>query len=347
MATIKDVAERAQVAKSTVSYAFNKPHKVNAETLERILAAAKALNYRPNVFAQGLAGGKTQMIGLLVPDIRYPFNAMIARGIEDRLREEGYIAITASTDGDSDQAIKLMGQLHRRGVSGFIFVSAFYGITAELKKAMITLGSSGVPIVVAGYRADDERIDQVTFRAQAGGREMVSHLFELGHRDIGYIGGRHSQAAAMDRFFGYQEGFFHHGLPLRPELIIETDVKRDQIKAAVAHLLSLPKPPTALFTLSDFVAYAVLDYCQEHGIKIPDDLSLVTFDNKAYLQREIPGITAVLVPVYEVGRTSAELILNRFNTPALPYQHIALPYKFVRRETTASPKQLPVESEAK
>lgn len=337
MATIKDVAERAQVAKSTVSYAFNKPHKVNAETLERILAAAKELNYRPNVFAQGLAGGKTQMIGLLVPDIRYPFNATVARGIEDKLREEGYLAITASTDGDSEQTIQLMGQLHRRGISGFIIVPSFYGISNELEKAMIALRASNVPIVIGGYQIDDERIDHVSFQAQAGARKVVSHLIELGHRDIGYIGARHTQASALTRYFGYQESFFKHGIPLRPELVIETDVTRSQVKDAMAKLLALPKPPTALFALNDVVAYAVLDYCQQKSIRIPDDLSLATFDYQAVVQRELPSITAVVVPVYEVGRVSAELLLNRFNNPDIPCQHRTLPYTFSNRDTTAAP----------
>ena len=335
MPTIKDVAERAKVAKSTVSYAFNKPHKVNAETLERILAAAKALNYRPNVFAQGLAGGKTQMVGLLVPDIRYPFNATMARGIEDKLREEGYLAITASTDGDPDQTIQLMGQLHRRGVSGFIIVPSFFGISKELEKAMVALRASNVPIVLAGYQVDDERIDQVSFQAQAASRKIMSHLIEMGHRDIAYIGAHHTQASALSRYFGYQEGLVQHGIALRPELAIETDLTRTQVKNAVAQLLALSKPPTALFAINDVAAYAILDYCQQHNIRIPDDLSLATFDYQAMVQREWPSITAVVIPVYDVGCVSAELLLNRFQTPDIPCQHRSLPFTFAARDTTA------------
>lgn len=336
MATIKDVAERAQVAKSTVSYAFNKPHKVNAETLERILAAAKELSYRPNVFAQGLAGGKTQMVGLLVPDIRYPFNATMARGIEDKLREEGYLAITASTDGDQEQTIQLMGQLHRRGVSGFIIVPSFFGISKALEKAMIALRASNVPIVLGGYTVDDARIDQVSFQAQAAARKVVSHLIGLGHRGIAYIGAHHTQVSALKRYFGFQESLLQHGIPLRPEYVIETDVTRSQVKEAMERLLTLPKPPTALFAINDVAAYAALDYCQQNNIRIPDDLSLVTFDYQAMVQREYPSITAAVVPVYEVGCVSAELLLNRFNNPDLPCQHRTLPYAFVSRDTTAS-----------
>ena len=142
----------------------------------------------------------------------------------------------------------------------------------------------------------------------------------------------------MDRFFGYQESFFQHRVPLRPELIVETDVTRAQVNEAMAQLLALPKPPTALFAFNDVVAYAVLDHCQQNGVRVPDDLSLVTFDYQALVQREMPRITGVVVPVYEVGRVSAELLLNRFNNPDIPFQHVALPYTFAHRDTTGQPK---------
>lgn len=335
MATIKDVASRAQVAKSTVSYAFNKPHLVKTETLERILQVAQELNYQPNVFAQRLAGGKTQMIGLLVPDIRYPFNATIARGIEDRLRKAGYIVIVTSTDGQPEEIIKLMGQLRGRGVSGFILVPSFYGISPELRQALLALRASNVPVVIAGYRIDDSRIDQVTYRPQAGTREAIDHLVKLGHREIAYIGNRDTETAAKDRILGYQEGLLQHHLPLRQELIIETDVTPAQIKDAMAQLMALPQPPTAVFALNDVVAYAVLDYCYEHQIFVPENLSLVSFDYQALVQRITPGITGVVVPVYEVGQIAANLLLERFKQPEGPCRHPDLPYQFVVRETTA------------
>lgn len=331
MATIKDVAERANVAKSTVSYAFNKPHKVNPDTLARIFEAAKALDYQPNVFAQGLAGGKTQMVGLLVPDIRYPFNATISRGIEDRLREAGYLAITASTDGESAQTAKLMGQLQRRGVSSFIIVPSFFGVNEDLVEASIAMQTRDVPVVIAGFNVGDDRLEQVTFEAQAGGRELVSHLVALGHQDIAYIGG-HSDGT--DRFLGYKAGLAEHNIALRPELVVQTGINKAQLYLALERLLALPKPPTALFAMNDVAAYAVLDYCAQHTIHIPNDLSLATFDYQALVQRESPGITSVVVPLYEVGRQSAELLLNRFQTPDLPVQQISLPYTFAVRETT-------------
>lgn len=334
MTTIKDVAERANVSKSTVSYAFNKPHLVSAKTLERILDAAKSLNYEPNIFAQGLAGGKAQMIGLLVPDIRYPFNATIARSIEERLRKDGYIVVVTSTGGTPDEIVTLMGQLRRRGVGGFILVPSYFGVSQELVQAIKALTAGKVPTIVAGYELDDPAIDQVTYQPQRGSREAVDYLVSLGHRDIAYIGARHSAGNVIKRYLGYQESLKSHRIPLRPELVIETDVTPAQITEKTDVLLSLPKPPSAIFAFNDVVAFAVLDYCAEHEITIPDSLSLVTFDYQALVQRNTPGITSIVVPVYEVGQVAAELLLERMQNPDGERQQVELPYELVIRETT-------------
>ena len=337
MATIKDVADLAGVSKSTASYAFNKPHLVKAATLDRILAAARQLNYQPNLFAQGLAGGKTQMIGLLVPDIRYPFNATIARGIEDRLRAEGYIVVTTSTGGDSNEIIKLMGQLHRRGVSGFIVVPSFYGIDTKLTQAIEAMVVAKIPVVVAGYDVGVDSIDQVSFRPFAGAKEAVDHLIELGHRHIAYLGGRHSQGNAISRFLAYKASHEQFDLPIRPELVIETEIEPNPLRQSIKQLFSLPQPPTAFFALNDVVVYAVLDHCYLEGVDIPNDLSIVSFDYEALVQRETPGITSVVVPLYDVGCSAADLLLTRFDKPEQSGVHIDLPYQFVIRESTASP----------
>lgn len=338
MATIQDVAKRAQVSKSTVSYAFNKPNLVSAETLDRILAAARDLNYQPNIFAQGLAGGKTQMIGLLVPDIRYPFNATIARGIEDHLREAGYIVVTSSTGGDIDETITLLGQLHRRGVSGFILVPSFYGIDPKLNQTIETMILAKIPVVVAGYDSGSQRIDQVSYRPQQGATEAVSHLIELGHHDIAYLGARHSEGNAISRFLGYQASHMKAGIPLRPDLIVETDIEPDHIMRDLTYLFQLQKLPSAIFALNDVVTFAVLDYCYLNNIRIPKDLSIVGFDYQAFVQRRTPRVTSVVVPVYEVGQMAAEILLRRLDKPDLLPSQIDLPYEFVIRESTIRKK---------
>lgn len=336
MATIKDVAELAQVSKSTASYAFNKPHLVSAETLDRILTAAKSLNYRPNLFAQGLASGKTQMIGLLVPDIRYPFNATIAHSIEKRLRDEGYIVVVTSTDGDTENTVQLLGQLHQRGVGGFILVSSFFGISPELTKAMRTLRVGKVPLIIGGYALNDPTIDQVSYQPQASTERAINYLIQLGHREIAYIGPFHSRGQTSNRFLGYQKSLMKHRVPVRPELVIETDITPREIKAVTHRLLSLPTPPTAIFAINDVVSFAIMDYCYEQNINIPEKLSLISFDYQALVNRTTPGITSIVVPVDEIGIRTAELLLHRLKEPDGETQHIELQNEFVIRESTKS-----------
>ncbi|MEM7332560.1 MAG: LacI family DNA-binding transcriptional regulator [Chloroflexota bacterium] len=132
MTTIYDIAKKAGVSPATVSNAFNRPEQMKAETRQRILAVADQLGYRPNVAAQALARGKTQMVGLLVSDIRVPIISNVARGIEDKLAEEGYLPIIASTDGDSDKTLELLNNLNRYGTCGYIIVPARYGVSSEV-----------------------------------------------------------------------------------------------------------------------------------------------------------------------------------------------------------------------
>ena len=333
MATIKDVADLAGVSKSTASYAFNKPHLVKAQTLDRILAAAKELDYQPNVFAQGLASGKTQMIGLLVPDIRYPYNATMAQSIEQTLREQGYLVVVASTQGDSEETIKLMGQLRRRGVGGFILVPSFFGVEPKLLQAIRAMRVGNIPVVISGFESDDPEIDQVTNQPKKGTQLLINHLIGLGHTKIAMIGTRFSNK----RFYGYIESLSSHNIQFRDAYVVETNITPDSVLNGIDRLMSLEEPPTAVFALNDVVALAVQDYCYTHQIKIPEELSLVSFDYQAMVQRKTPGVTSVVVPIDEIGKVSADLLLERLHNPEKEVSHMEIPTELVVRESTAAP----------
>lgn len=200
MTRIVDVAKRAKVSKATVSHAFNKPHLLKQETHERVLKAAQELNYAPNVFAQALRGAKTQMVGLLVSDIRFPYQSAIARGVEDTLDDEEYFAIIASTDGNEEKELKMIEKLRRRGVSSFIAIPVYYGIRPKMLAAAHRLIKDGVPFVVGGHQADQTQLDFVHFKPQQATKEAVNHLIKLGHRDIAYIGTPYTQGFGVLRW---------------------------------------------------------------------------------------------------------------------------------------------------
>lgn len=335
MATIYDVAKRAKVSPATVSNAFNKPHLIKPATYHRIVQAADELNYSPNPFAKALAGGHTQLLGLLVPDIRYTYTATLARGVEDVLAQAGYIALIASTDGDPQKELLLLEQLRKRGVDGFILTPAQFGISAEVEEMVKGLIHNGVPVVVAGDRIRDPQVEFVTFQSQIATKEAIDYLIELGHREIGFIGGRHSQGVAISRWLGYQESLLTHQIPLRPELVIETEMTPAEGAQALAQLLALPNPPTAVLALNDLLAMGVLDLCYERGLRLPEQLSVVGFDYQPMAQRTTPAVTSVVIPVYEIGRKTAEVFLQRLHNPPAPPQQLTLNHRLAIRQTTA------------
>jgi DNA-binding LacI/PurR family transcriptional regulator len=274
-------------------------------------------------------------VGLLVPDIRYTYTATLARGVEDVLAQAGYIALIASTEGDPQKELLLLEQLRKRGVDGFILTPAQFGISAEVEEMVKALINNGVPVVVAGDRIRDPQVEYVTFQSQTATKEAIDYLVGLGHREIGFIGGRHSQGVAISRWLGYQESLLTHQIALRPELVIETDMTPADGAHALATLLALPNPPTAVLALNDLLAMGVLDLCYERGLRLPEQLSVVGFDYQPMAQRTTPAVTSVVIPVYEIGQKTAEVFLQRIHQPTSPPQQLTLGHHLAIRQTTA------------
>ncbi|MEM7132509.1 MAG: LacI family DNA-binding transcriptional regulator [Chloroflexota bacterium] len=337
MATIYDVAKRANVSTATVSFAFNRPEKVKPDTRERILQAARELDYKPNVNARRLAGGKSQMVALLVNDIRYPSASTTSQTVVEALRIEGFITVLSVTDGDSTTTLQLLEQLHQRGADGFILLPTFATLDKEVVEALRKMMQDKIPVTIISNGLDDPQLDIVSFRAQSAARELVDHLVDLGHRNIAYIGPNHSLGDSTVRYLGYQESLLSNGLAIRPELVIETDFTQPDVKLDMARLMEHPDPPTAIFGSNDLIMMAVIDYCRERQIQIPEQLSLVSFDTVALVQRQTPVITSMMIPTVEVGQKAVDLLLNRIQNPATPPSHEHLRCILDVRASTGAP----------
>ena len=335
MATIYDVAKRAGVSPATVSNAFNKPNLIKPATLTRILAAADELSYVPNEMAQALAKGTSQMIGLLVSDIRIPIVSNVTRGIEDYLVQKEFLPIIASTDGDSEKTIGLLQKLQRRGASGFIIIPAQFGVPDDVLRVLEELNRNGIPIVVAGHDLHSATISQLCLRGQESVKELIDHLISYGHTSIGYISAAYSKGLAIRRYLGYQESLLLSGIPYRPELVIETENTPQASFEAMEKLMALPNPPTAIFANNDIYARGVIDYCNKNGLTMPDDLSLVTFDYLALAQRTTPRLTSIVVSAYDLGWQSAELFCQLRSDPSQKPIKKYLDHTLEVRETTA------------
>ena len=335
MSTIYDVAKLARVSPATVSNAYNRPHLIKPATHQRILAAAQALNYTPNVFAKALAGGKTQMVALLVPDIRYPYTATVVRGIEEVLTREGYLTAVSSTDGRPDHEQRLLQQLTRQGVGGFILVPAQYGLSQGTFEALEELTAARIPVVLAGEQVESTHIPYVAFHSQEGTREIVNYLVQLGHRRIAFVGGRFTEGVALSRWLGYRQSLEENGLAVWPEYVIETEMTPADGAQALACLLDLEEPPTAVFALNDLLAMGMLDLCYERHLRLPDHLSLVSFDYQPFARRTTPAVTSVVVPAQEIGQHAAELLIQQQQQPDAPIQQMMVSYRLAIRQTTA------------
>ena len=333
VSTIYDVSTLAGVSPSTVSRAFSRPNLISQATRDKVFAAARRLGYRPNALAGSLTTKRTLLIGLVTADIRNPYVAALARGVQDGIAKRRYLSIICSTGGDAACELELLQEMLARGVDGFILTPPFDNPGLHGGKGLRLL-ERGVPVVFIGDR-DDPTSDFVTSRAQSGEVEAVNHLIALGHQRIGFIGGRFTEGVGVGRWRGYREALQAHGLPLSPELEAETDTTREGGSAAMKRLLELERPPSGVVTVNDLVAVGVVDACREQGLDIPTHMSIVGFDDIPIAALTTPPLTTVSQPAYDLGRTAAELVLNRIDAPDLAPQQITLGCKLIVRGTTA------------
>ncbi|CAN5847778.1 LacI family DNA-binding transcriptional regulator [soil metagenome] len=335
ISTIYDVSELAGVSASTVSRTFSRPEMISDATREKVFAAAKQLGYRPNTLAGSLTTKRTLLIGLLTTDIQNPFVASLARGVQDGIALKRYLSIICSTDGDAVRELDLLEEMLARGVDGFILTPPFDGPDPSVGALLRDLPARGVPVVFIGHQNEDSSSDFATSGAKNGEVEAVNHLISLGHSRIGFIGGYYTRGIGVGRWRGYREALQVHGLAPIPELELETDTTSESGSIAMNTLLNLSEPPTAVVTVNDLVAIGALDACREQGIEVPNQMSIIGFDDILIASLVTPPLTTVAQPAYELGRTAAKLILNRLHTPDLPAQQIVLGCKLIVRGTTA------------
>jgi DNA-binding LacI/PurR family transcriptional regulator len=335
MATIYDVAKRAGVAPSTVSRVFNKTASISEDTAARVLKAAAELQYDPNPLASALASSRTLMVGLVISDIQNPFSSTLARGVQDSLERERYITIIVNTDGDPNRELEVLREIYRRGVDGFIIAPPQRGNAAEHDSYILGLARKGLPIVTVGNWLKDPQVDYVTSRAQDGAVAAVDHLVALGHTDIAFIGGYYTRGVAVGRWLGYQEAVIKHGLPLRGEWMVETDVSIRGGEDGMARLLTLPHRPTAVLTVNDLVAVGAISQCRIQGFDVPGAMSVVGFDDIPFAAVAVPPLTTIAQPIYELGFRAAELLLRRMRSTEAAQQQAVLECHLVVRQTTA------------
>ncbi|MFB5084965.1 LacI family DNA-binding transcriptional regulator [Symbiobacterium thermophilum] len=328
--TIRDVARRAGVGVATVSRVLNGTGYVKAETRERVLAAAAELGYVPSQLARGLVRRLSGTVGLVVPDITNPFFPLITRGVEDAASEAGYTVFLCNTDNDPVLEAQDVRKLREHRVDGIIFVG-----TTERRELVDQLLADDIPVVVMDRQLEHADVDTVTVDNVAGAQAACRHLIELGHRRIAHAAGHQSTRTGQDRCQGYRMALEEADIPYDPACVTWGDFTFESGFRVGQVLLGLSPRPTAVFAGNDLIALGVIRAAEEAGLSVPDDLSVVGFDNIQMAALVRPGLTTVRQPAREMGRLAMTMLLERirgeFSGPGR--RHVYPPELIVRGTT--------------
>ncbi len=325
-ATIQRVADRAGVSIATVSRVGADPKSVSDKLRLRVEEAARALNYRPSRAARMLRGGASQAVGVVIPDLENPFFTAVVRGIDLVLQAAGYTLLLANSDEDAARERNVLQTLRAEGVAGIIFVplnSAHDAYRDVLAPPLHT--------VVVDRSPSHLRPDLVTVDNVEGTRIGVAHLLSLGHRDVALLGGPSRHSTATERRQGYEQALLAAGRPIRPDIIYHGDFRERGGYDGMNALLALPRRPTAVFVANNLMTLGAFRALHEAGIRIPEEVALVGFDDMPWATSLNPPLTAISQPSQEIGSSAADLLLDRIARPDRAIRHLILETKLVVR----------------
>lgn len=331
MASLQEVARRANVSIATVSRVLNKSDKVVPETRAIVEKALRTLGYRPNRVARRLRmnNGRAHLVGLIIPDIQNPFYAEIARGVEDAASAADYALLLCNSDERLDKERFYLDVLLSESVDGIVLPPF-----AENDAAVIELVKTGLPIVCVDRSLAKVQTDLVEVDNHRGAFDAVSHLLDRGHKHIGLIEGRADVSTSRERRRGYLDALTARGVAIRKEFMRAGDFKQESGRVLANELLGLRKPPTALFVCNSLMTVGALAAIHQCRRRVPEDVAIVGFDDLPWAEALDPPPTLVRQPAYEVGKQAMELLLKRIVEPTRPTVTVRLlPELIVRRST--------------
>ncbi len=328
--TINDVAKLAETSATTVSHVINETRFVSPDTKQRVMDAIRALGYRPNSMARGLRSGQSKTIGLIVPDNSNPFFAEILRIIENYGYSKGYSVILCNSDGDVNKEIAYTELLYAKQVDGIVFIST-NNSTEHLEK----LTDSGIPMIVMDRDVDLTDTDVIMVDNYQGGYAATQYLIQLGHQRIACIAGPSLLTPSADRVKGYRQALEDAGLPYDESLVVSGDFQVDSGESAMRVLLEGKHRPTAVFACNDLMALGAMRAIREAGLSIPQDISVIGFDDIALSSYISPTLTTIAQPLKEMARASIEMLITRIQgeTVDLQAKRRVLPTELIIRES--------------
>ena len=325
-AKLKDIASEAGVSVATVSRVFTNARPVSDDLRERVLATAARNGYQPNLLARSLRTSRTFVFGVIVPSITDPFFAPIARAIEEVAYAEGYCVSISSSDGDVLKERLHVEALHRRRVDGAIIK------VADMHRTDLSmLIESGTPIVLIDRLLQGQSLDTVTVDTRQGARSAVDYLIHRGYHRIATLAGPQHVSTAIHKLEGYRQAHLDHGLAVDESLIAYGDYTEASGRDLGRRLLDLQAPPDAFLVANNEMTYGFFTVLRERGLRVPQQVGLIGFDDAKWTAIAVPPMTVVEQPAQDVGRTAVELLLDRLRLPERPAQSRILPTRLVIR----------------
>lgn len=331
--TILDVAAEAGVSYGTVSRVINDAPHVKAATRERVLKAMSELGFTVNRQARSLAGGSSQTIAVLVPDLGTGYIGEIMRGIDSELGLNGYDLMLFTTHRAASKEANYVAGLAKGGVDGLLLV-----LPRNPSDYIAVLTQMDFPFVLIDHQGSGEPCPAVGATNWQGAYNATEYLIGLGHRRIGFITGSLDLGAAVDRLEGYKAALRAHHFSLDETLIYEGDFFQPDGYAGAEALLDLANPPTAIFSSNDVMAMGVMDAVRNRGLNIPDDISIIGFDDIPQAELIRPALTTIRQPLEQMGRMATQMLLDKLKTPDQLTNRIELPTELVVRSSTSIPK---------
>ena len=339
MSTISDVAQRAGVSAMTVSRVINNSGYSSREARARVGAAVAELGYVPNALARQLRSRRTKTLALVVSDISNPFFTTIARGVEDVAARHGFSVMFCNTDESEKEEAQYLLMLIERQVDGVLLVPARSSGTS-----FRLLLAHEMPVVVLDRRVAARGVDSVRCDSEAGAYALTRHLITLGHRRIAVLTGRRTVSTSVDRVAGCRRALEEAGLTLGDELIryggfnFGSPTQADGHRMAREVLASASNRPTAIFAANNFIAFGAIRALREAGLRVPEEMSVVAFDDLPAEWISDPFLTVAAQPAYEIGRRGAAMLLDRLSGDRVTAgEDVVLPFELIIRRSCAAP----------
>lgn len=308
LVTLNDIAQKSGVSITTVSRVLNNKHekyRISSDTKRIVLKAAKELKYRPNELARGLRLKKTHTIGLVVPDISNPFFAYITHTIQSYVYQSGYSLIICVTNENIDTELKQIDLLRSKGVDGYIIMPV-----GQKSDHLQELLSYNRPLVLLDRCVEDINANAVVVDNYLGAFKATEHLIENGHRKIAIIQGLPGTYTNNARLQGYMDALGSHGIPISEKYIVGNDFRKENGYIETKLLLNLGDRPTAIFTTSDLITLGAMQAIYEEKCSIPEDISLVAFDDIDFAPYLISPLTVVRQPKELMGEIAVKLLIE-------------------------------------